>query len=389
MKKNLVIVMCVAFTQVCTAQLKVQSNGNIVAYTGTTAPTGIAKFNIIGSTFGTGLSVSSPSLNSAAVGVSSYLYSNYGVSGSFIGISGSVAAGPNGSTTAIGVRGITEYCSTGKNYGVYGIISFVNGAGILGATYGNSYPVLTDKYAGYFAGNVNITNLLTVNTTTYTSDIRYKTNIQPLVKQDVLKLNPVIYNYQQRFIPAADSLGNDIEIPVFDEKSQLFRKKHYGLIAQEVQEIYPDLVYKDADGYLSVDYVGIMPLLIQAVKEQQTQIEQLQRVISGENILRSDTSTSEISRVATPTVLSCKLYQNAPNPFSQRTQIKVYVAADIQKAHLTIYDLQGKQLKQLAVTQKGESAIEISGSEFSAGIYLYALIADGKEIDMKRMILTE
>jgi hypothetical protein len=31
----------------------------------------------------------------------------------------------------------------------------------------------------------------------------------------------------------------------------------------------------------------------------------------------------------------------------------------------------------------------ISGSEFSAGIYLYALIADGKEIDMKRMILTE
>jgi hypothetical protein len=51
--------------------------------------------------------------------------------------------------------------------------------------------------------------------------------------------------------------------------------------------------------------------------------------------------------------------------------------------------LQGKQLKQIAIAQKGESTVEISGSEFPAGIYLYALIADGQKVDLKQMILTE
>ena len=55
----------------------------------------------------------------------------------------------------------------------------------------------------------------------------------------------------------------------------------------------------------------------------------------------------------------------------------------------TIYDLYGKQLKQIHLSQRGNGSQIISGSEFSAGIYLYALIADGKEVDVKRMILTE
>ena len=40
-------------------------------------------------------------------------------------------------------------------------------------------------------------------------------------------------------------------------------------------------------------------------------------------------------------------------------------------------------------TFSGDGSETISGSQFSAGIYLYALIADGKEVDVKRMILTE
>jgi len=38
---------------------------------------------------------------------------------------------------------------------------------------------------------------------------------------------------------------------------------------------------------------------------------------------------------------------------------------------------------------RGESSQWISGSELSAGMYLYALIVDGKEVDTKRMILTK
>jgi hypothetical protein len=91
----------------------------------------------------------------------------------------------------------------------------------------------------------------------------------------------------------------------------------------------------------------------------------------------------------TETVLQqSQLFQNNPNPFSKSTQIKYYLPSTVQNAMLCIYDLQGKQLKKITITERGNSAQIISGSEFAAGIYLYGLMADGNEVDVKRMILT-
>ena len=46
-------------------------------------------------------------------------------------------------------------------------------------------------------------------------------------------------------------------------------------------------------------------------------------------------------------------------------------------------------MRQIALTQRGEGAELISASQLAPGMYLYALIADGQEVDVKRMILTE
>ena len=43
---------------------------------------------------------------------------------------------------------------------------------------------------------------------------------------------------------------------------------------------------------------------------------------------------------------------------------------------------------KFALSERGGGSVSINGSELTAGIYLYALIADGKEVDVKRMILT-
>jgi hypothetical protein len=51
--------------------------------------------------------------------------------------------------------------------------------------------------------------------------------------------------------------------------------------------------------------------------------------------------------------------------------------------------MNGVQLKSYPVVERGKGNLTIQGSEFSAGMYLYALIADGKVIDTKRMILTK
>jgi pimeloyl-CoA synthetase len=49
-----------------------------------------------------------------------------------------------------------------------------------------------------------------------------------------------------------------------------------GVIAQEVEAIYPQLINISADGYKGVDYSKFTPILIEAIKEQQTQIQTLQ-----------------------------------------------------------------------------------------------------------------
>lgn len=55
------------------------------------------------------------------------------------------------------------------------------------------------------------------------------------------------------------------------------QKRQIGLIAQEVEEVFPELVHTDESGYKSVEYSKITAILIEAVKEQQAQIESLRK----------------------------------------------------------------------------------------------------------------
>ncbi|OUN69982.1 hypothetical protein B5G10_10830 [Barnesiella sp. An55] len=51
--------------------------------------------------------------------------------------------------------------------------------------------------------------------------------------------------------------------------------------------------------------------------------------------------------------------------------------------------MQGAQIRRIEIAERGENQVTLQGSELSAGMYIYSLIADGKEIDSKRMILTK
>ena len=68
---------------------------------------------------------------------------------------------------------------------------------------------------------------------------------------------------------------------------------------------------------------------------------------------------------------------------SQMNGLGDYTNKDLQKY------LQGKQVMKLAVEGRGSTSVTVDGSTLAAGMYIYALIADGREIDSKRMILTD
>lgn len=92
------------------------------------------------------------------------------------------------------------------------------------------------------------------------SDIRSKKNIEPLsnVLEKLSNLNGVTYNWKEPGIS---------------------NKKEIGMIAQEVEKVFPELVTTDTEGYKSVSYVNFTAVLLEAIKEQQQEINQLKQEI--------------------------------------------------------------------------------------------------------------
>jgi hypothetical protein len=83
------------------------------------------------------------------------------------------------------------------------------------------------------------------------------------------------------------------------------------------------------------------------------------------------------------------LLQNNPNPFNSQTEIKMNLPERTTGALIMVYSLEGKQVKNIPVMDRGEVSVRVSANELAAGMYIYALIVDGKIVDSKRMILTE
>lgn len=76
---------------------------------------------------------------------------------------------------------------------------------------------------------------------------------------------------------ASDRLES-IDGVYFNWKNKEGRKT--GIIAQQVQKVLPEVVSEDNKGYLNVDYGGIVPLLIEALKEHKNIINDLEKRIS-------------------------------------------------------------------------------------------------------------
>jgi hypothetical protein len=67
----------------------------------------------------------------------------------------------------------------------------------------------------------------------------------------------------------------------------------------------------------------------------------------------------------------------------------MYLPSTVSKAMLYLYNMQGEQIKSFDINERGNTLVTIEGYPLKAGMYLYTLVADGKEVDTKKMILTK
>lgn len=366
------------------AQFKISTGGN-VAIASSPTPNDWTKVGISFSS-----TSSSSSNNYALYNVNTPTTTHINYYGIF---SSSVYSSAQSYSRTIGIYGQAGNATNGYNYGVAGFLTgSQQGAGVYGATSGNGYMSTTGSWAGFFWGNVNINGNLYLNGTYYASDQRLKKNILTVSDATIDKLsqlNAVEYQYKSTSELQADGIiviDDTTGVQATEDTNNI--KIHYGYIAQDVQPIFPELVYEKENGILGLDYVGLIPLMLEALKQQEKKITQLQSDLadcckpSGTSNLKSTNQNS------TENSADAILYQNTPNPFSKETQIKCFIPDKSTVSNIFIYDMQGTQLKKLQINGKGNESLTIQSSELNAGMYMYTLIIDGKEIDTKKMILT-
>src|SRR4051794_6023717 len=312
-------------------------------------------------------------------------------------------AGSSSASDPFGISGVYGYNgSTGYGVGGYcvsgsGVLGYsANYVGVWGST-GNS-----SSYAGFFAGNV-------FSTGSYLgSDQKLKQNIQDFTSaMDIInQLHPKKYDYRQ------DGTYKLMNLP---------KGSHFGLIAQDVEKVLPNLVkesqfqsgYSSPSGKINTDgkmeatpatksetidfkavnYMELIPIMIKGMQElkstvdsQQQKIQELENTITNLKGSASSSVTSDVS--VNPKMTSAFLKQNAPNPFTRSTVIQFNLPTQSHTAQLGVFDMSGHQLKSYPLSN-GANQVTIDAGSLASGQYIYSLIVDGKKIDSKNMMLTK
>lgn len=229
------------------------------------------------------------------------------------------------------------------------------------------------------------------------SDSTTKTNITPLnsTLSKIQVLNGVSYDFKDE---AEDA---QMQRSAVNNTSS----KRIGLLAQDVGKVYPEVIRTFDDGSQGIMYTDLIAVLIEGMKELndsltdistqyailenkvdslQEQLKILMQSLSPQTRAPQQNAADRVGKSLKDAVL----YQNVPNPFNQMTEIGYRLSADVKTAAIGVYDLNGKLLKNYALSPYVmESKIQVDASDFESGMYIYALVIDGVMIDSKRMIL--
>ena len=309
--------------------------------------------------------------------------------------------------------------STGTSIGVEAYASLNNGvyaqSDSAAALYGvsnTSFGVYGESadpasYAGYFNGDV-------FSTGNYSgSDARLKKNIKDFgnAMQIIGTLQPKNYDFKKEGDYALLHLpgGN-----------------HYGLIAQDIEKVLPNLVkeakvyvkgYKKGDlskdnGYSkgrmvdfkAINYTELIPIMIKGMQEQEEKIkaqeetnQRHETLLKQQNdkidalidlVEKLSPGAKNALAISNIKISSATLEQNVPNPpVGNATRIGYNIPEVSAKAELVIADMNGKTVKQLLLTNKGKGLLNIDTAGLSAGTYSYTLLVDGKVIETRKMIV--
>lgn len=289
-----------------------------------------------------------------------------------------VAAFDNTSTSGLGVIISAKHDPLRvSSIGTYlGNLLIINGNGTVGIN--NTSP--NAAYKLDVTGNVNVSSNL------------YSFNLS--ATNDVSGWSGDFYNlYYNNIYSSSDrNLKRDIREDL-DSHNSLYSIKTYnytykddpesrtqhGVMAQDVQQYFPELVVDRGEDGLAVNYTAMIPMLIRAVQDQKQTIDLLQDEL---NSLKKELSEVKQNNGIVETKEEMILF---PNPSSSTTSISFKNTSKTSSAYIEIVNLNGEVIEK--VQRTGSQSIQLDNDKLQKGVYFVRYISNGELVETKRMLI--
>lgn len=217
-----------------------------------------------------------------------------------------------------------------------------------------------------------------INGQVYTSsDERIKENIVNLSEGEenpIYHLRPVSYDYK------VDYYGDLQNREGTKELVEQMRLGHFGFLAQEVEQVIPELVNTTDKDLYSLNYVEMIPFLVSAVQEQRSQIEELTEAIE-----RLTQGASELGLENVDDKQKNEVLTLAPNPTSDYSMIRIRLD-EFSGVTVMVTKLDGELVKEFVVSSNDQSFKLDSSLLFSKGIYLITAVKGNEIIQSEKLL---
>ncbi|MBC7774272.1 MAG: tail fiber domain-containing protein [Phycisphaerae bacterium] len=270
-----------------------------------------------------------------------------------------------------------------------GRIQYINGSW-------NFHKIQTDGNAFYQMwvgsnGNVGIGNIIpgykldvsgVVRASAFivSSDRRYKTNIRTLdgAMSKIMAMRGTTYDFAEGKMP-----------------EEVAKDKQVGFIAQEMQTVMPELVKADENGMLAVNYIGVIPVLVEALKEQHEVIEEKETRIAAleakNNELQDRLARIEAAlgiaateRQKVPAAITATV---SPNPTLGLVTVSLSSTPSAKSVNVRVLDSTGREIASRSAT--GASSVQFDLSPFPVGVYFTQVVVDGKVVSANKVQLVK
>lgn len=308
--------------------------------------------------------------------------------------------------------------STLANYGVLGCLrnpqTATNGFAVFGSVmpvaFAESYQGI---YAGFFYGDVRVTGTLYATLLTPSSNLLKSSEegtsqslsvvnneeegvSQKLQQVQLLKfrrddmrgVNTPENNKSLLKKQISDVINDDLVEDTYTDIPQTkLSSVKYGLAADQLKNVFPELVYEDKNGNVSINYIEIIPLLVQSINELSNRIKLLEN--------EKEKLYEEINKATLSSNSRCFIIDNdSDNLYTEQelqlqtlSEMLVTVPDDVKQANLCVYDMSGTQVYSKIVSNTNGVYESLSAANLQHGKYLFSLVVDGQITCTKKFII--